>query len=229
MDKSQLLERYEIRGDERDFATAKPLYERALADAENPQLLLEYGYLIECHGRRELRQAVDNYRRAIELDPSMDKARYQLIQALAALFDTDEMIELYRGRVAATSGDVREHRFLASAYLAAHDYEHARQVIDAGLEFAPDDRTLIADRGEVKAAAGDTDGALADWRRALELDTSDIGPMYSTAFLLERKGRLEEAAETWRSIIKWCEDNGADLAAEYPKGELERVRADLRT
>jgi tetratricopeptide (TPR) repeat protein len=107
MDKSQLLERYEVRGDERDFATAKPLYEQALAEGESPQVLLEYGYLIECHGRRELRRAADNYRRAIELDPSMDKARYQLIQALAALFDTDEMIELYRGRVAATRGDAR--------------------------------------------------------------------------------------------------------------------------
>jgi hypothetical protein len=51
--------------------------------------------------------------------------------------------------------------------------------------------------------------------------------VYSSAFLLEREGRPEEAAATWRSIVKWCEHNGANLAAEYPKRELERVRAGL--
>jgi len=50
----------------------------------------------------------------------------------------------------------------------------------------------------VRAATGDPDGALADWRRALELDSENISGAYSSAFLLEREGRLEEAAAAWR-------------------------------
>jgi tetratricopeptide (TPR) repeat protein len=65
----------------------------------------------------------------------------------------------------------------------------------SGLELASDDRYLISCRGEVKAGRGDPDGALADWRRALELDTEDISPLYSSAFVLELEGRLEEAAK----------------------------------
>ncbi len=40
-----------------------------------------------------------------------------------------------------------------------------------------------------KAAQGDPDGALADWRRAHELDPEDFAPVYASAFLLEEPGR----------------------------------------
>src|SRR5437763_6434789 len=49
MDLNELLERYEALGEERDFLAAKPLYEQAVAEAENPRLLNSYGYLLECH------------------------------------------------------------------------------------------------------------------------------------------------------------------------------------
>jgi len=189
-----------------------------------PQLLLEYGYLLECHGRNTIRLAVQQYERAIELDPSADKPRYQLIFARAALHDTEEAITLYTERLATSPGEVREYRFLASAYLAAHDHGAAGKVVAAGLELAPDDRMLIAQRGEVKAGMGDPEGALADWRLALELDTEDISPLYSSAFLLEGEGRLEEAVEAWRSIVEWNESRGFTLQAEWPKRELERLR-----
>lgn len=224
MDKEELLERYEIRGDERDFLAAKPLYEQALAEAPDAALLIGYGYLLECHARRELRRAVEQYRRAVALEPGADKARYQLIGALAALFDTDEMIALYREGVAAAPRDIRQYRLLTQAYLAAGKREEARAVIDRGLELAPNDRALIAQRGEAKAAGRDPEGALADWRRALELDDSDIWPLFSSAFLLEREGRLDEALAAWRSIVEWNDVRGYHLAAEYPQSELERVR-----
>lgn len=224
MNKHELLEQYEIRGDEDDFIAAEPLYEKALGEAPTAQLLIEYGYLLECHARRELGKAVEQYRRAIELDPAMDKAHYQLIHSLAALSDVDDQVASYKRWLAEAPREPRWYRFLSSAYLAAGRHEQARQVIESGLELAPDDRVLIAARGEAKAATGDPDGALSDWRRALELDHSDIAPLFSSAFLFEREGRLDEAIETWRSIVAWNEERGYDLAAEYPKSELERLR-----
>jgi tetratricopeptide (TPR) repeat protein len=101
MDAHELLEHYESRGEEEYFLEAKPLYERALAAASEPKLLLEYGYLLECHGRNTIRLAVEQYERAIELDPSADKPRYQLIAAKAALRDTEEEIARYQERLAA--------------------------------------------------------------------------------------------------------------------------------
>jgi len=225
MEVNELLDRYEATGDETAFDEAKRTFESALGDAPDPNLLAGYGYLLECHGRNSLRQAVTLYERAIELDPIADKPRYQLILARAALLETEQAIALYQERLAAAPDDVREYRFLASAYLAAHEYQGAAAAVDAGLALAPDDRTLIECRGSVRAATGDPEGALADWRRAVELDPEQIGPIYGSAFLLEREGRLDEAAQAWRSIVDWHVARNDELHAEWPKRELARVLA----
>jgi tetratricopeptide (TPR) repeat protein len=225
MNEHELLERYEALGDERDFLAAKPLFEQALAEAPGSSVLRrDYGYLLECHARNELRRAVAEYTRAIDLDPRADKARYQLNSAYAGLREQERAIAFCEQRLDASPGDVREYRFLASAYLLARDFDRAEAVVAAGLALEPGDRVLIAARGEVKAATGDADGALADWRRALELDPSDIAPLYSSAFLLEREGRLDEARDAWQAIVEWLEARGGKLQSEWPKRELQRLQ-----
>jgi tetratricopeptide (TPR) repeat protein len=223
MDARQRLERYEALGDERDFIAAKPLFEKAVAETPDADLIRDRGYLLECHARNELRLAVAQYERAIELDPTVEKTRYHLNSAYAGLREPERAVAFCEERLAASPDDVREYRFLSCAYLLIHDLEKAEAIITAGLTLAPNDRTLIAQRGELKEAKGDSQGALADWRLALELDPDDIGPLYSSAFLLERTGRLDDAADAWHSIIEWNETRGFALQAVWPKQELERL------
>ena len=225
MTKEELLDRYEALGEESDFLAARPLYEVALAETPDARLLLEYGYLLECHGRNELRRAVEQYERAIELDPGYDKPHYQLISARAGLQDAELPVAVYERRLAQAPGQVREHRFLATAYVKARAYERAREVAEAGLQLAPDDAALIALCAEARAGLGDPEGALADWRRALELDTEDIGPLYSSAFLLEREGRIPESTEAWRSIVRWNQEHDDTVHDAWPSGELERLQS----
>jgi tetratricopeptide (TPR) repeat protein len=183
-----------------------------------------YGYLLECHARNQIRRAVAEYERAIELDPSGTKAHYQLIGARAGLLEPEIPIAIYKRRLAANPRDVDSHRLLAAAYLAGHQYENAMRVSEAGLGLAPDDAALIERRGEVRAGTGDVEGALSDWRRALELNSENLSPVYSSAFLLKREGRREEAIEAWRYIIDWSESRGLSLNAQWPKHELEQLR-----
>jgi tetratricopeptide (TPR) repeat protein len=224
MERDELLERYEALGDERDYLAAKQMYERALADAPDARLLNDFGYLLECHARRELRRVVELYERAIELDPGYDKPHYQLISARAGLQEPELPVALYERRLAASPGELRAYRFLATACLRGRDYARAMEVADAGLELASGDAALIAARGEARAALGDVEGALDGWRRALELDGDDIGALYSSAFLLEREGRVEEAVAAWRSIVAWNEARGYGLQTVWPKEELARLR-----
>ena len=227
MDVNELLALYEARGQEHDFVAAKPLFERAIAEAEDARLLTGFGYLLESHGRNELRHAVELYERAIELDADDDKPHYHLIGARAGLREPERAVALYEQRLAASPESLREYRFLGHAYLTAHDYTRALEIAEAGLALAPDDAVLIAVRGEAKAGLGDAEGALSDWARALELDPEDIGALYSSAFLLEREDRLEESAAAWQAIIDWNQARSQTLETEWPKQELARLRAEL--
>jgi tetratricopeptide (TPR) repeat protein len=227
MDVNELLARYEARGDERDFLAAKRLFEQAIAEAENASLLTGYGYLLESYARNELRQAVDLYERAIELDPDDDKPHYHLIGARAGLREPERAVALYEQRLAGSPESLREYRFLGHAYLTAHDYTGALEIAEAGLARAADDAVLLAVRGEAKAGLGDVEEALREWGRALELDPEDIGALYSSAFLLEREDRLEESAAAWQAIIDWNEAREQTLETEWPRRELERLRAEL--
>jgi tetratricopeptide (TPR) repeat protein len=225
MVKEDFLARYEALGAEHDFLAARALYEQALPEAGDARALADYGYLLECHARRDLRRAVELYERAIDLDPGYDKAHYQLIMARAGLQEPELPVARYERRVAASPGDVRERRFLASAYLSAHDHRNALATTEAGLALAPNDAQLIVMRGEARAGLGDSEGALSDWRSALELDAEDISALYSTAFLLERLGRVTDAIQAWRSIIEFSEQRGNELDTHWPRQELERLCA----
>lgn len=227
MEKEKLLERYETTGDEDVFVDAKRLYEKALAEGEDAPLLVGYGGLLLRHANFALRRALVQFENAIELDPGLDIAHYQLIATRAMLLEPERAIELYRKRLAAAAGDIREYRFLATACLQCHEYAEASAVIEAGLELVPDDPILIECRGSVRAGTGDPDGALAEWRRALELNPENLSPAYSTAFLLERDGRLQEAVETWRYIIEWCEARDYRRDIEWPRQEIGRLRDQL--
>ena len=223
MDKQELLERYEALGEESDFLAAKPLYERALAEEPDAGVLNDYGYLLFAHARRELREAVDLFERAIKIDPAFDKPHYQRIGAYAALEEPERAVALYEQRLAAAPREPREHRFLAASYLRGRAYERALATAEAGLELERDDPALIELRGEAKAGLGDVDGALADWRRSLDLDPESIGGLYMSAFLLEREGRRAEAIDAWRAIIAWNQVRSYALQTVWPQQELERL------
>ena len=131
VDRDEPLHEYEATGREEAYLEAKTIYEHALAEsADDADLHIQYGYLLECHARNH----------------------------------------------------------------------------------------------EVHAGTGDPDGALADWAHALELDPGNLSGVYSSAFLLERRGRLEEAIKAWHYIIDWSEAHGYQLDAVWPNQELERLR-----
>jgi tetratricopeptide (TPR) repeat protein len=221
-----LLERYEAYGDEGVYVEARRLYEQALeAGRDDARLLTNFGYLQECHGRLSIRAAVECYERAIEADPQYDKPNWQLIAALAELGQADQAVARYRQRLAEAPADLRWYRFLASAYMHAGDYEHAAEIIVAGLNLSPGDPSLTEQEGDVFAATGHPGEALERWRRAFAADPENLSSRYSSAFLLEKQGRLAEAAAEWRFIVDWCEDHGYAITADWPRRELQRLEA----
>ena len=224
MDKRELLDRYEANGDEALYEQARRLYASALADTpDDPVLLRDFGYLQECHGRRAIEAAIASYERALALDPSKHQTRLQLLHAQASVGRHDDAIARCRELLAAHPDDPAAHRCLAYAYVAARDFARAGEAVATGLALAPGDAPLTELHGDVLAHSGHTEDALARWLEAFERDPENLSPRYSRVFLLQREGRLGEAADEWRAILAWCEARGYELDAEWPRRELARL------
>ena len=220
----ELLERYQRTGSDADFLNAKHAFEEVLAaQPDDARLHLRYGFLYEIRARHHLRDALGHYERAIQADAADDKAHYQLISARAALLEPEVAVARYEKRLQDTPDSVREHRLLAAAYLAARAYTNALDVVARGLALDGADARLVEFRGDARAGLGDSDGALKDWRRALELDSTTISALYSTAFLHERDGRIDDAIAAWQEIIQWSRARGFERDIQWPHDEIERL------
>jgi tetratricopeptide (TPR) repeat protein len=215
-------------GGESAYAEAMLAYQQLRAEhPDDARLHLEYGYLQECHGRNSIRAAVSCYEQAIELDPGWDKPHYQLIFARSALHESERVIELYKKRLAASPGQIREYRFLAGAYLRSGALDEAGKVIAACRKLEPDDDTLLAAEAELLDASGHREEALALWRALKQRDPEDLSPYFMSAFTLEALGRYPEAAAEWRYIIGWLEAHHDTVRTAWPKEMLAEIEAKI--
>jgi predicted Zn-dependent protease len=229
---SRLMNQYEALGPrpggEPAYAEAMLAYQQLLAEhPEDAQLQLEYGYLQECHGRNSIRAAAGCYERAIELDPDWDKPHHQLILARSALADSEHVINLYKKRLAAAPDQIREYRFLASAYLYNGALDEAGKVISAGRKLEPDDDMLLAAEARLLDASGRREEALAAWTTLKQRDPANLSPYYMSAFTLEALGRYQEAAAEWHYIISWLEAHNQTAHTTWPKEMLAGIQARL--
>ncbi len=165
--------------------------------------------------------------RAIELDPGWDKPHYQLISARSALAESDHAIGLYKKRLAASPDQIREYRFLASAYLRSGAFDEVGQVMVAGRKLDPGDDRLLAAEAELLQASGHHEEALAAWQTLKQRDPDDLSPYFMSAFTLEALGRYREAAAEWHHIISWREAHNDTVHTTWPKQMLDAIEAKL--
>lgn len=80
--------------------------------------------------------------------------------------------------------------------------------------------------GKIHARLGDNEKALAYWDKSVE-DQYSMGGWFSRAFLFKELGRLEEAANEWKRIIKMLEEHHDSSYLEMPKKELAIIEESL--
>lgn len=222
--KESVLARFEATGDVEAYTEAVSLYEEAVAsDPDNAELLRSLGYLHECRGRQLIKEAARCYERCIEIAPDWQKGHFQWIQALSALGETETAIKRYKKAIEEHPDDPSEYVRLTACYLKVDQLAEAELVITTALKLYPKDAMTLYWAGEVHARLDRPDVAIDCWNKTLAADPTLVDARYSLAFLLERLGRLEEAAEQWRAIIDFLKANGFEIEAEWPERELSRL------
>jgi putative PEP-CTERM system TPR-repeat lipoprotein len=80
------------------------------------------------------------------------------------------------------------------------DAEQAGRIVDAVLAKAPGDAEAVRSKGELLLRANDLDGALAQFRKALEIDAGDVSAHAAVMNLLLRRADLDGAAKQLASL-----------------------------
>jgi tetratricopeptide (TPR) repeat protein len=183
---------------------------------------------------KEYGRALQEYDRAIELDPELALAHYgrglthQLTDdfpaALAALDRADEL--------APDTGWIIAER--AETYRLAGRFEQAIADFDRAIALDPTDAASLTGRAVCRHSLGQFDGALADFNRSLSIDEDDLWALVRRARLRRSRGEVDEAfAEFDRAVslapdLAWVASERGDayrLAGRFEDAVVELGRA----
>ncbi len=147
-------------------------------------------------------EAVDQFQRALEIDPAMSVALRNIEIAYLASGFYDRLAAELGERLRASPGD-REARWrLARAHRHAGRAEEARLELRRLLAIAPDDPRVLVELGRAEKEAGAYDEARSIYERALRSDPDSAVLHFHVGELHYHQGRSEEARRVLARAIE---------------------------
>ncbi len=141
---------------------------------------------------------------AIAADPFLSEAVSLRAELLVVLFRFDEARAEYQRLVLARPFDALTHLLYANFET---DVPKALAACDRAVELAPVSSVSWRERGRRKAAAGMQMEAVADLKRALELDPEDVGALEFLFGQLTNLGDFEAAEPLGRRAVELAPDS----------------------
>jgi tetratricopeptide (TPR) repeat protein len=151
---------------------------------------LERGQEYLANGNYE--KARVEFRNALQIDPRNAEARFLSGQVAERLNNPREAVAFYQAAVEADPGLTKARANLGRLYLFAGVPDRALKLVEPALAKA-EDAGLLTVRGGARLQANDMQGALADARRAIELDAGDENAVALLAGIYRRLGENEKA------------------------------------
>jgi cytochrome c-type biogenesis protein CcmH len=124
----------------------------------------------------------------------------------------DEMISRLEARLETSPDDVEGWRMLGWSRFRTGDVEGARQAYQKAIDLEPDDAQTLSALGEaqIRVAGGFVnDTALANLKRAVELDPNDPRARFLLGLRKEQDGDAKGALDEWIALVSSADD-GAD-------------------
>jgi apolipoprotein N-acyltransferase len=155
------------------------------------------GFFLEKSGY--LAEAVDSFRESAATAPSPDVYRW-LGKLLLRMGDRTGAIETLQAGLALAPDDADTRYVLAKALRLDGRQEEAREHLETLLAARLDHGGAWVNLGRIREADGDDQGAVAAYRRAIEVDDDNILARFMLARRALRADRLDEAAELLEQI-----------------------------
>ena len=173
---------------------------------DNTFALYHMGVVREHIGPRV--EAVDAYRRVLELNPGHDEARLRLVHLLLELAQPKDALDTLRPVLARRGDDPAVQLAHARCLHGVGEREQAEQVLDQLLATSAHNAHALALRGRVAFEAEQYDQAESFLREAIRLEPGNADAYYTLFQVLQQKGD--------------------DKESRIVQHEMERVEKDLR-
>lgn len=181
--------------------------------------------------RKDAKAALPHFDRAVEKNANAAPALVGRAQALTALNREGEALQAFEGALAADPSLVdigrrievlrfrsAERDIARARQLARQGHaDEAAQAYKAAIAGSPESPFLYRELAAIERQRGNPDAALANFRKAIDLDPADARSMEQIGETLEGQGDLEGAEKAYGNSL--AVEANADV-----EGRLERVR-----
>jgi Flp pilus assembly protein TadD len=176
----------------------------------------------ELYDHKDYDKAIDQWREAIRLDPTLARAHHDLGIALRGKGQLSEAVTQLREAVRLDPKDGTAHADLADALQENNDLDGALASYKAALELVPSSAPLHNNLGFILVRKGNLDGAIAEWREAARIDPRYPPAHINLAEALETKGDTPGAITAYERFLDLV-PSGADV------GEVRKRIAALKS
>lgn len=164
--------------------------------------------------------AVDEYSKAIEIDPEIITPYYNRGNAHRYLGHFKEAIEDYNKMIELDPNDADAYYNRGLVYgILGRSKEAAKDFVKA-IELDPDDADAYYNRGFIYMDLGHFEEAIKDFDKAIELNPNDSTPYYNRGNVHRKLGHLGEALKDYNRVIE-LDPNDAD--AYYKRGLIYNI------
>jgi tetratricopeptide (TPR) repeat protein len=149
-----------------------------------------------------LKEAVVEYRAALQIDPQRGDVRMRLADTLMLLSDTAAALKEYVRAADVLPNDASAQIKAGTLLLMAGAFEDAKARAEKAVALAPQDATGLVLRGNALAALKNIDGAIAEYQEALVVDPAREAAYAHMATIQIARGQREEAEASFRKAIE---------------------------
>ena len=195
----------------------------------NPQLLGAQLNIAITHFRtRRFREAEPPLRRALAIEPENRQALGLLVLTLFALEKYNEVTELGERILKANASDAPTLQVTGRAYLKLRRYTEAVRALEACTKLNPKNAEILMLLGEARDNAGDSEGAVSDFKRAIIAGgaATPAELHFALGYVLWKLRQYDEAESAFRREL--ARDPNHPRSTYY-LGNIALTRGDWKT
>lgn len=148
---------------------ARDVFQQLLERDDSSANRLRYAYA--CWKAKEYTEGMQALTPLLNISPPMPEALTLAARLAESLGDTPRAVDLLQKAIAARPDDARNYLFFSEISFNHTSYQVGIDMLNAGLAHIPQDARLYVARGVLEVQLSKFDDALADFRKAHQLDS----------------------------------------------------------